>query len=180
MAEARREREPAAAPLPPGAQEEIERLSALFRSAAPGVDFEATANAMGEVVLTAAPENILPLCQAAREHPQLAFDHCRFITGVDQMERGIEVVYSLWSYPAKQAVFIKTLLPHIDSHLPTVTGLWLGADWHERETAEMFGLVFDGHPHPKHLLLDEDLHIHPLLKAHPLAPVEIKQGVNVF
>lgn len=178
MAEARRE--PATAPIPPGAQEAIDRLSALFRAAAPSVEFSGTANAMGEVVLTVAPADVLTLCRAARENSELGFNHCRFIAGVDQMEQGIEVVYSLWSFSQRHAVFIKTLVPLADPHLPSVTSVWNGADWHERETAEMFGLVFDGHPNPKHLLLDDDLNIHPLLKAHPLAPIEIKQGVNAF
>ena len=45
---------------------------------------------------------------------------------------------------------------------------------------EMFGVVCRGHPDPRNLLLDEDMAIHPLLKAHPLAEIELKQGVNVF
>jgi NADH-quinone oxidoreductase subunit C len=180
MAEARREREPATTPLPAGAQERIDRLQALFRSAAPGLRFQAGANATGEVVFTVAREDVLPVCRVAFESPELAFDHCRFITGVDQMEQGIELVYALWSYPKRHSVFIKTTLPLTDPRLNSVTSLWATADWHERETAEMFGVIFEGHPNLKHLLLDDDLEIHPLLKAHPLAPIELKQGVNSF
>lgn len=177
MAEARQQ---SPAPIPPGAQEEIDRILALFRAAVPDLQGQATANALGEAILAVEPQHVRALCQAARENPDLAFDHCRFITATDQMDEGIEVVYSLWSYSKRHAVFIKTLLPLGDPNLPTVTDLWAGADWHERETAEMFGMTFVGHPNPKHLLLDDDLNIHPLLKAHPLAPIEIKQGVNAF
>jgi NADH-quinone oxidoreductase subunit C len=180
MAEARGEREAAAAPLPAGAQEHIDRLSALLRTAAPGIEFEATGNAGGEVVISVDQAAVLPLCQAAHDHPELAFDHLRFISGVDQLDQGIEIVYSLWSYSNRHALFIKTLLPLTSLRVASVTGIWLAADWHERETAEMFGVIFEGHPELKHLLLDEDLEIHPLLKAHPLAPIELKQGVNAF
>ena len=180
MAEARREREPAAAPLPPGAQERIDAMAALVRRAAPGVTFEPSADALGEVTLKMDRAQLLALCTALKEAPELGFDHLRFVTGVDQMDQGIEIVHSLWSYAHRHALTLKTLVPLIDPHLPSVTAIWAGADWHERETAEMFGVVFDGHPDPRHLLLDDDLEIHPLLKAHPLAPIELKQGVNTF
>ena len=68
------------------------------------------------------------------------------------------------------------LLPPEDPAVDSITPIWMGADWHERENAEMFGMTFRGHPNPKHLLLDDDMEIHPLLKAHPLAPIELKQG----
>jgi NADH-quinone oxidoreductase subunit C len=174
------ERETPTAPIPAGAQERIDRLSVLLSAAAPGVSFEATANADGEVVVTVRPADLLSLCTAAVQHPDLAFDHLRFVAGVDQLEQGIEIVYSLWSYSKRHSLFVKTLLPPDAPNVASVTGLWASADWHERETAEMFGVLFDGHPELKHLLLDEDMEIHPLLKAHPLAPIELKQGVQTF
>jgi NADH-quinone oxidoreductase subunit C len=180
MAEARGEREAAAAPLPPEALERIDRVSGLLKSAAPDIIFEAGANAGGEVVVTVGAPSVLLLCQAANSNPDLAFDHLRFIAGVDQMDAGIEIIYSLWSYPKRHSLFIKTLLPLTNLRVPSVTSIWSAADWHERETAEMFGVLFEGHPELKHLLLDEDMEIHPLLKAHPLAPIELKQGVNSF
>jgi NADH-quinone oxidoreductase subunit C len=180
MAEGRAEREGAATPLAPDVQERVDRLSALLTAAAPTIEFEAAANATGEVVVTVEPAALLPLCQSANSHANLAFDHLRFISGVDQLEEGIEIVYSLWSYPKRHSLFVKTLLPLTSLRVDSVTGIWAGADWHERETAEMFGVIFAGHPELKHLLLDDDMEIHPLLKAHPLAPVELKQGVNAF
>jgi NADH-quinone oxidoreductase subunit C len=180
MAEARGEREAAAAPLPPGAQERIDRLSALLRTAASGIPFEASANAGGEVVVAVEPADVARLCAAAYSSPDLAFDYLRFISGVDQMDEGIEMIYSLWSYTNRHSLFVKTLLPLTSLRVPSVTGIWAAADWHEREAAEMFGVIFEGHPELKHLLLDDDMEIHPLLKAHPLAPIELKQGVNTF
>lgn len=180
MAESRAEREVPSAAIPPEAQERIDHLSALLAAAAPEVLFQATANVAGEVIISVDRTDLLEVCRAARSSPELSFDHLRFVCGVDQMDAGVEIVYSLWSYSKRHALFIKTLLPLLDPHVASVTGLWAAADWHERETAEMFGVFFDGHPELKHLLLDEDMEIHPLLKAHPLAPVELKQGVNAF
>src|SRR5579875_1556297 len=165
------EREAPTAPLPPGAQERIDQLSALVRAAAPEVEFQSGGNALGEAIVTVAPGDVLILCQAAYAHPDLACNHLRFISGVDQMEQGIEIVYSLWSYQKHHALYVKTLLPLTNLRVPSVVSVWAGADWHERETAEMFGVMFEGHPELKHLLLDEDMNIHPLLKAHPLAPI---------
>lgn len=179
MAE-RREREAAVAPLPAGAQERIDALKALFARAVPDIPLEGTANVQGEVILKVEREWLEPLCVVARQNDDLAFNFCRFIAGVDQMDAGIELTYALWSYSRRHSVFIKTTLPLTDPHVASVAGIWATANWHERETAEMFGVVFDGHPDLKHLLLDDDLNIHPLLKAHPLASIEIKQGVNSF
>jgi NADH-quinone oxidoreductase subunit C len=180
MAESRAERETPSVPLPAGGQEQIDRLSALVSAALPAVNFDAGGNADGEAIITVAAADLLPVCRAAAQNPELAFDHLRFISGVDQLEAGIEIVYSLWSYSKRHALFVKTLLPLDARHVDSVTSLWASADWHERETAEMFGVLFDGHPELKHLLLDEDMEIHPLLKAHPLAPIELKQGVTTF
>ena len=68
--------------------------------------------------------------------------------------------------------------PPGNPHIPSLTALYSAANWHEREAAEMVGLVFDGHPNPKNLLLDEDVRIHPLLKAHPLQKGEFFQGIE--
>jgi NADH-quinone oxidoreductase subunit C len=180
MAEARGDREAPAASLPPGAQERIDRMSALTKSSVPSIDFDASATATGEVIFTIAPSDVLTLCRAAQSHPDLLFDHLRFISGVDQVDEGIEIVYALWSYKHRHSLFIKTLLRPGAMRVDSVSTLWAGADWHERETAEMFGVMFSGHPELKHLLLDDDMQIHPLLKAHPLAQIELKQGVNAF
>src|SRR5690348_5445445 len=111
MAEARGEREAAAAPLPPGAQERIDRIGALLRAAAGDIPFEVSANAGGEVVATIEAASVDRFCAILNSAPDLAFDHLRFISGVDQMDQGIEIVYSFWSYTKRHSLFVKTLLP---------------------------------------------------------------------
>jgi NADH-quinone oxidoreductase subunit C len=162
------------------AEPQPDPVAALFHGLFPSLILDDSRNGMGETVLTVEPSQIAFILRQAKDRPELGFDFLRCMTGVDQMERGIELIYSLYSYANRHKIHVKVLLPPGNQALPTVTSIWIGADWHERENAEMFGVTFIGHPNPKHLLLDDDMTIHPLLKAHPLAPIELKQGVETF
>jgi|GEM_PF-394179 len=124
--------------------------------------------------------DIYQVLRACKTHPKLAMNFFRGVTGVDLLDEGIEVVYHLKSLTTRHAVTVKTLLPPDDLVVPSVSNIWRAANWHEREMMEMFGVVCAGHPDPRNLLLDEDLTIHPLLKAHPLQELELRQGVNIF
>jgi NADH-quinone oxidoreductase subunit C len=98
------------------------------------------------------------------------FDYLVFVTALDwPAEQQLEVVYRLFSYESQAAVVVRARLPRKGAHVPTASDLYPTADWHERETAELFGIVFDGHPDPRKLLLPDDLEGHPLLKdfTHP-------------
>ncbi|MBE7520434.1 MAG: NADH-quinone oxidoreductase subunit C [Thermoflexaceae bacterium] len=128
--------------------------------------------------LRVAPADLLALVQGLKDHPDLGFDYLRNVTGLDMQENGLELKYHFYSFKHGHTVQVTVATPPGESHLPTLAGLYAAADWHEREAAEMFGFVFDGHPDPRNLLLEEDLRIHPLLKAHPLQPVEIVQGIE--
>jgi NADH-quinone oxidoreductase subunit C len=155
-------------------------VAALFREQFPSVILDEARNAMGETMLTVARSQAAFVLRQAKEKPEFGFDFLRCLTGVDQQEQGIELIYSLYSFKNRHKIHIKVMLPAEDPTIESITPFWVGADWHEREAAEMFGVTFVGHPNPKHLLLDDDMTIHPLLKAHPLAPIELKQGVETF
>jgi NADH-quinone oxidoreductase subunit C len=176
---------PAARAERPGAVQELpwtaaqEATVAAFRAALPDVEFEAVPTHT-DALLVIDRRDLLTVMRTAKEHPALDMKFLRCVTGVDEMPRGIEVVYSLKSLTTKHAVSIKALAPAADPVVDSVAPIWLGANWHERELMEMFGVRCAGHPDPRNLLLDEDMTIHPLLKAHPLQDVELKQGVNVF
>jgi NADH-quinone oxidoreductase subunit C len=131
-------------------------------------------------VLVVSKHAIYQVLRAAKYHPALQMNLLRSISGVDLMDDGIEVVYHLKSMTTRHAATVKTVLPLTDLVVPSVTNIWLGANWHERELMEMFGVICAGHPDPRNLLLDEDMTIHPLLKSHPLQELELRQGVNIF
>ncbi|OGR18010.1 MAG: NADH dehydrogenase [Desulfobacterales bacterium GWB2_56_26] len=88
------------------------------------------------------------------------------ITGVDWIkENQLEVVYDFSRYDFDTCrVVIRTRLDRNNPVVPTITGIYAGANWHERETHDFFGIKFEGHPHLIPLLLPEDADFHPLLK----------------
>ena len=170
-AEERREpgvKETPVVPPPPGS------IADTFKKVLPDVEFGASQGVL-DVVLTVPRQDIPRVMRAAKDDPRLAFDYLRCLSGIDQMEQGLEVVYNLYSFQHAHNVTIKTILAADDPQVETVTTVWNGALWHEREAHEMFGIVFQGHPDLRPLLLEEDLGYHPLLKAHPLAEIEESQ-----
>jgi NADH-quinone oxidoreductase subunit C len=88
------------------------------------------------------------------------------ITGVDWIKEGqMEVIYDFSRYDFDLCrVVIRTRVPRKSPVVPTITGIYAGANWHERETHDFFGITFEGHPHLIPLLLPEDADFHPLCK----------------
>lgn len=88
------------------------------------------------------------------------------ITGVDWIkENQLEVIYDFSRYDFDTCrVVIRTRVDRKNPVVPTITGIYAGANWHERETHDFFGITFEGHPHLIPLLLPEDADFHPLLK----------------
>jgi NADH-quinone oxidoreductase subunit C len=126
-------------------------------------------------VATVVPARYRELVAFLRDEPDLACDYCDFTAGVDLGdEGGFEVVTHLFSTTHHHNVRVKVKLPHDDPVCPTISDLFAGANWHERETAEMFGIAFEGHPQPVKLLLSEPFDGHPLRKDFPLMTREAK------
>ena len=79
-----------------------------------------------------------------------------------------EVVYHLYSIPLNHRIRIKVPVSEENCKVPTCIDLWKSADWFERETFDMMGIVFEGHPNLKRLLLFEGFEGHPLRKDYPI------------
>lgn len=113
--------------------------------------------------------------EALREHlaflrDELAFDFLVFMTALDRPADGVvELVYRLFSHESRTSVVVRVRLPRDRAQVPTVSDIFRTSEWHERETAEMFGVLFAGHPDPRRLLLPDDLDGYPLRKdfTHP-------------
>lgn len=103
------------------------------------------------------------------------------LTAVDYLEPTPHtvIVYWLHSPDTLQRLRVTTKLAR-GEEIPTVTDLWEGADWYEREIFDLFGVIFKGHPDLKRLLMPDDWHGHPLRKDYALTeePVEFKHGVK--
>jgi len=153
--------------LPPP---EVEaRLRARF-----GDDVLSFEDQFGHAVVATRPERYRELVTFLRDEPELAFDYCDFTAGVDLGEDGMEVVTHLHSTSLGHDARVKVRLPAEEPTCPTISDLYATANWHEREAAEMFGIVFEGHPLPVKLLLPEPFDGHPLRKDFPLMSREAK------
>ncbi|CAO0821571.1 NADH-quinone oxidoreductase [Desulfarculales bacterium] len=86
------------------------------------------------------------------------------IAGVDVAE-GIMLIYSYDRYDCSERVALRLLMPHANKKAPSITSVFTGANWHERECFDFFGVIFEDHPELKPLLLPDDLGVNPLLKV---------------
>ena len=102
---------------------------------------------------------------AARDEGLTYFD---LLTAVDEQAAGFDVVLRLWNPVTKAGLLLRTRCPRDDARVPTLTGVFAGAGWHERQTAELFGIAFDGHETAP-LLLPGGFEGHPLRKDFVLA-----------
>jgi NADH-quinone oxidoreductase subunit C len=91
------------------------------------------------------------------------------LSAYDDLDRGIAIVAHVWSRTHRRPALLRTHVDRADPRLSSLTAVWAGADWHERETFEMFGVVFTGHPHLVPLLLPDGFEGHPLRKEFVLA-----------
>ncbi|MCC6237589.1 MAG: NADH-quinone oxidoreductase subunit C [Dehalococcoidia bacterium] len=118
--------------------------------------------------------------RALKRAEDLNFDYLRCLTAIDWEDQGIDVVYHLYSTTKKHNLTVKTTLPNTDLTVDTATTVWRAANWLERETAEMFGVRFNGHPDPRTLLMPEDMDdTFPLRKDHPLQDIKLIQGEGI-
>lgn len=158
-------------------QKPNQALSDRLKKGLSGVTFEVSETST-DLNLTVPSAQLHTLVQMLKDRRELQFDLLRNIAGVDYSEEGMALKYQLYSFSHKWTVQLTVVTGAGHPHVPSLTDLYPAADWHEREAAEMFGFIFDGHPNLTNLLLEQDLHIHPLLKAHPLQKVEILQGIE--
>jgi len=128
----------------------------------------------GLVTATVAAADWRRAAEFVRFDPDLGCDWFDFLAGVDEEADGLGVVLHVISSTRGHHVQLRTLVPREGGSLPTLSDLWLGADWHERETAELFGIDFAGHPHLVKLLLPEEFEGHPLRKEFALLAREAK------
>ncbi|HKV45075.1 MAG TPA: NADH-quinone oxidoreductase subunit C [bacterium] len=108
-------------------------------------------------------DEILDVCRWLRDNPEFDMAYLSFVSAIDWPDR-FEVVYRLASLVRGHAAVLKVAIPRNDPRIPSVTGLWRGADWHEREAYDLFGIVFDGHPNLRRIMMSADWKGHPLRK----------------
>ncbi len=115
--------------------------------------------------------NLVAVCRFLRD--QLGFDLLSCISGVDMLDH-LETVYHVRSIVRGQLLQIKVRLDHEKPELDSVVSVWPTANWLERETYDLFGIKFAGHPDLRRMLLDDDFEGYPLLKSFHQVPMTVK------
>ena len=132
----------------------------------------------GTVVVVVRKEQAYAVLEYLKTEPELAYTFLVDVTAVDNSEMESElmqfdyarfmVVYQLYSYHGQCRLRVKVPVHENDLSIPSVTPLWRGANWLERETYDMFGINFEGHPDLQRILMPDDFEGHPLRKDYPL------------
>jgi NADH/F420H2 dehydrogenase subunit C len=115
--------------------------------------------------------HLVAVCRFLRD--QLGFDLLSCISGVDMLDH-LETVYHVRSLTRGQLLQIKVRLDHEKPEVSSVVSVWPTANWLERETYDMFGIRFTGHPDLRRMLLDDDFEGYPLLKSFHQVPMTVK------
>jgi NADH-quinone oxidoreductase subunit C len=134
---------------------------------------ESVVEAFGEVTLIVPRESIVDVCGSLKSSQQ--FDLLADLTGADrgpEEDPRFEVNYHLFSTKHYNRLRLKVLLSEDDAKVETVTGVWKTADWHERETFDMFGVIFENHPDLRRILMPSDFDGFALRKDFPLRGYE--------
>ncbi len=135
----------------------------------------------GELSIFIARAHLRRVAQWLRDDQDLRFEMCLGVSGVHfphDTGRELHAVYALLSLTHGRQLRIEVTAPDADPHVPTIVDIYPGNDWHERETWDLIGIVFDGHPSLARTALPDDWVGHPQRKDYPLGgiPVEYKGG----
>jgi NADH-quinone oxidoreductase subunit C len=174
---------PGSSPRPYGGyfDDIADRLAeALQRS---GVEFEDAVEKVvvdrDELTLHVRRDLLPQVAQRLRDEPELRFELCLGVSGVHyphETGRELHAVYPLQSITHNRRLRLEVSAPDSDPHIPSLFAIYPTNDWHERETYDFFGIIFDGHPSLTRIEMPDDWHGHPQRKDYPLGgiPVEYK------
>jgi NADH-quinone oxidoreductase subunit C len=128
----------------------------------------------GELTLFVKREKLIEVARVLRD--KLLFEMCMGVNGVhypNETGRELHAIYPLLSITNNRRVRLEVACPDTDPHIPSLVEVWAGNNWHERETYDMFGIIFDGHPALTRILMPDDWQGHPQRKDYAL------NGINV-
>jgi NADH-quinone oxidoreductase subunit C len=138
-------------------------------------------NFCGEMTLEIHKDSLIEVLLFFKQVPEPGYEVLMDLTGVDYLEpeKGTQVVYWLHNPINYQRVRLFVFAKRGEK-LPSVTDLWEGADWYERELFDLFGVQFTGHPNLRRILMPDNWQGHPLCKDYPLTEesIEFKHGVR--
>ena len=130
-------------------------------------------NFRNDVTLFIKKEEIFNICKFLKDDESTDFDLIIDVIGADAFtpENRFEIIYILHSIKFNHRIRLKTFVDESDLHISSISTIWLGADWPEREVYDMFGIIFDGHKDLRRIYMPEDFEFYPLRKDFPLMGV---------
>ena len=145
-------------------------ILAPLQQEVPSATFEAASTVDLQTTIYVSRDGVPAVARALRDRPELLYTLLAELTAVDYHPREprFELVYLLVSLHHRHRLRLKVRLQGGDARVQTVTGVWPAANWLEREVWDLFGIVFDGHPDPRRLLMPEDWDGFPLRKDYPV------------
>ena len=131
----------------------------------------------GELTLHVRRERLTEVAMKLRDDPALRFELFSGVSGVHYLEdtgRELHAVYHLLSITHNRRVRMEVSVPDADPHVPSLTGVYPSSNWHERETWDFFGIIFDGHPALTRIEMPDDWRGHPQRKDYPLGGIPVE------
>lgn len=158
-------------------------LAAATKSAGLDAAVEKVVVHRGEMTIYVRREDLLAVAQILRDDEKLRFEFCSGVNGVHYPEetgRELHAVYHLLSMTHNRRVRVEVTAPDADPHIPSVVSVYPTNDWHERETYDFFGIIFDGHPALTRIQMPDDWPGHPQRKDYPLGGIDVEyKGATV-
>ena len=132
-----------------------------------------------ELTMHVRASRLLEVAKILRDEPSLRFEMCLGVSGAHfpaETGRELHAIFPLLSLTHNRRIRLEVSIPDANPHMPSVVSIWAGNNWHERETFDMFGIIFDGHPGLTRILMPDDWAGHPQRKDYALGgiPVEYK------
>jgi NADH-quinone oxidoreductase subunit C len=131
----------------------------------------------GEITFYVRRERLPEVAAKLRDDPALRFELCSGVSGVHYPEdtgRELHAVYHMLSITHNRRVRLEVSVPDADPHVPSLVGVYPTCNWHERETWDFFGIIFDGHPALTRIEMPDDWKGHPQRKDYPLGGIPVE------
>lgn len=156
--------------------DDLERAYPLFSDAIEKVIVD-----RGELTLFVKRDRLFEVAKILRN--ELRFEMCVGVNGIhfpNESGRELHAVYSLLSITRNQRIRLQVSVSDKDPHIPSLVEVWAGTNWHERETYDMFGIIFENHPGLTRIMMPDDWPGHPQRKDYPLGGIDIEyKGATV-
>ncbi|MBV5245037.1 NADH-quinone oxidoreductase subunit C [Mycolicibacterium sp. PAM1] len=170
---------PGGSPRPYGGyfDEVVDRLAEAVGDDAFTESIERVVIHRDELTLEVHRDRLVEVAQALRDDPALRFELCLGVSGVhypDDTGRELHAAYPLMSITHNRRIRLEVAVPDDDPHIPSLFGVYPTVDWHERETYDFFGIIFDGHPSLTRIEMPDDWVGHPQRKDYPLGGIPVE------